>query len=111
MCRMKDGTMLLSALNNGLLHYRDGKFEKFAPPRNSPGSSLVISLAQSSDGKIWMGTLGTGLLYQTEGPDLLSIPGLPDVKINYLLPASNGQLWIGTDEDILYWNGFALNHE
>ena len=110
MCRMKDGTMLLSALNNGLLRYRDGKFEKFAPPRNSPGSSLVISLAQSSDGKIWMGTLGTGLLYQTDGPDLLSIPGLPDVKINYLLPASNGQLWIGTDEDILYWNGFVLNH-
>ena len=109
MCRMKDGTMLLSGLNNGMLRYRDGKFEKLAPPGTSPGSSLVISLAQASDGKIWLGTLGTGLFYMFEGQDPIRIPGLPDIKINYLLPAKNGELWIGTDEDIFYWNGSRLH--
>ena len=77
---------------------------RFAEP-NSP----VISMAETDDGKVWLGTRDKGLFYLKDGKiSSVSKPSDPK-KINCLLALKNGQLWIGTDEGLLRWNGSDLN--
>src|SRR5262249_54565891 len=62
MCRGKDGNLLLAGLFNGVLRYTDGRFETLAPITSLPPST-IISMAQSADGKVWLGTREAGLFY------------------------------------------------
>ena len=34
--------------------------------------------------------------------------GLPDLKVNCLLPGKDGELWVGTDKGVARWNGSEL---
>lgn len=62
-----------------------------------PGSATIHSLAQSSDGHIWIGTqdalfcLAGGVLRSWTNAD-----GLPVGQVRALLPLADGRLWIGT---------------
>jgi ligand-binding sensor domain-containing protein/signal transduction histidine kinase len=104
-----NGGVLLSDLINGMLRFRGEGLEVLASLGVLPSFSLVISLAETPDGKIWMGTLGAGLSYLAQGR-VTSIPAaLTYRKINCLLPVDNNELWIGTDNGLLRWNGSALN--
>jgi ligand-binding sensor domain-containing protein/signal transduction histidine kinase len=79
---------------------------RFAEP-NSP----VISMAATDDGKVWLGTRDKGLFYWKDGKiSGVSKPSDPK-KINCLMALTNGQLWIGTDDGLLLWNGSDLNRE
>lgn len=104
MGRGANGEVLLSALVNGTLRYSGGKFVRLAAPVELP-NFLVISLAESPDGKIWMGTRDLGLFYLSQGHISDIGKGLPDRKINCLLPITNEELWIGTDNGVVRWNG------
>ena len=107
MGRGANGEVLISALVNGTLRYTDGKFVKLADPTELP-NFLVISLAESPDGKLWLGTRDLGLFYATQG-DIFNIgKPLPDRKINCLLPITNEELWIGTDNGVVRWNGVEV---
>jgi len=104
MGRGANGEVLISSLVNGTLRYTDGKFVKLAGPTNLP-NFLVISLAESPDGKVWIGTRDLGLFYATQGNISNIGKPLPDQKINCLLPITNEELWIGTDSGVVRWNG------
>ena len=105
--RGANGDVLLSSLVNGTLRYTGGKFVRLATPVDRP-NFLVISLAESSDGKVWLGTRDLGLFYVTQGN--ISNVGKPllDQKINCLLPVSKEELWIGTDNGVVRWNGVEV---
>ena len=125
--RLRDGTMLLTSLALGPLQYRANRYQvlissessaatlngnqitadnmssrlssatgvathRFAEP-NSP----VISMAEATDGKVWLGTRDKGLFYMSQGRVLPSGKKLPSSKVNCLLALQNGELWIGTD--------------
>ncbi len=104
MGRGGNGEVLLSSLVNGILRYSGGKFLRLAAPVELP-NFLVISLAESPDGKIWLGTRDLGLFYESQGQITNIGKGLPDRKINCLLPITNEELWIGTDSGVVRWNG------
>jgi ligand-binding sensor domain-containing protein len=104
MGRGANGEVLISSLVNGTLRYDDGKFVKLAGPTDLP-NFLVISLAESPDGKLWLGTRDLGLFYATQGHTSNIGKPLPDRKINCLLPITNEELWIGTDNGVVRWNG------
>jgi signal transduction histidine kinase/ligand-binding sensor domain-containing protein len=70
-----------------------------------PDSPPVISLAETADGKIWMGTLGDGLFLLTSGRATYVNAGLPDRKINCLLAIGSDELWVGTDTGLYRGNG------
>src|SRR6185295_18319353 len=72
---------------------------------------LVISMAESPDGRIWLGTRDLGLFYESEGQIAGVGKGLPDKKINCLLPISTQELWIGTDHGVVRWNGAEVTSE
>jgi signal transduction histidine kinase/ligand-binding sensor domain-containing protein len=107
MCRGTNGEALFSALINGTLRYSGGKFVTLTPRADLP-NFLVISMAETPDGIIWMGTRDAGLFRLNGGRASAITEGLPDRKINCLLPGGDNELWVGTDNGIVRWNGTEL---
>src|ERR1700722_2940570 len=66
-------------------------------------NSAVLAMAETADGKLWLGTQDKGLFFLQGG----KISGVSrpsdDRKINCILPFSNGELWIGTDHGLARW--------
>lgn len=110
MGRGANGEVIFSALRKGTLRYSAGEFNRLAPPPPFP-NFLVISLAESPDGKIWMGTRDLGLFSLQQGQILEISKGLPDRKINCLLSITNEELLIGTDNGVVRWNGTKITNE
>src|ERR1700690_898408 len=61
-------------------------------------------MAETADGRVWLGTLGDGLFFLTGGRATRVNSGLPDRKINSLLPIGD-ELWVGTDTGLYRGNG------
>src|SRR6202051_3028453 len=134
MARGTSGAVLLSSLAEGTLTYSDNRFRSLssatlltdasrvanseAPDqRATPFSwfdrlaaptSVVITMAQTDDGKIWLGTEHQGLFYLQEGRVSSASNGRDDTKINCFLPLQNSELWVGTAKGVLRWTGTKL---
>ena len=108
MVRGRDGRLLLSSMGSGTLRERGGRFETLALPTTLP-LSVVISIADTPAGA----TSGSG--HGTPGSSACaakssctSSQGLPDRKINSLLPGEQQELWIGTDKGVVRWTGTEM---
>ena len=102
MLRGRDDVMLLATVGEGAVSYRNGATARVIAPTNLLAASFIISLAEMPDGRIWFGTRDAGLL-GVEGSRVSRITeGLPNPKINCLLPG-DGDLWIGTDRGVTRW--------
>src|SRR5580704_14792313 len=71
------GGVLVSDVEKGTFRITADDVKKLGP-----SSPPVISMAETADGKIWMGTLGDGLFVLTDGRGTQVNSGLPDRKIN-----------------------------
>jgi PAS domain S-box-containing protein len=91
--------VLVSDIQQGTFRFRAGNVQKLGP-----ASPPVISLAETPDGEIWMGTLGDGLFFLRGGRATKVNAGLPDRKINCLLAIGSGELWVGTDTGLYRGN-------
>jgi ligand-binding sensor domain-containing protein/signal transduction histidine kinase len=78
------------------------------PDRLAAPTSAVISIAATGDGKIWLGTEDKGLFYLQGGRVFPAVKGLPDMKVNCILPLEKSELWIGTSKGVLRWNESEL---
>ena len=107
MGRTNRGEVLFSSLEREAITYRHGRFEMLA---RTPilSRSPWLSIAQTGDGAIWMGTRDAGLYRLFDGRAIQIVNGLPDTKINCLLPAGKQDLWVGTDMGVALWNGTEL---
>jgi PAS domain S-box-containing protein len=94
-----NGGVLVSDNLEGTFRFMSDDVQKIGP-----SSPPVISMAQTADGKIWRGTLGDGLFYLVGGRATNVNAGLPDRKINCLLPIGE-ELWVGTDTGLYRGNG------
>ena len=103
MCAGKDGDILFSGFLNGTMRYSRGKLITLTSIAELP--KPVISLVETADGKVWLGTKDAGLYYLQDGRVSEITTGLPDRKINSLLGAGSRELWVGTDNGIVRWNG------
>jgi signal transduction histidine kinase/ligand-binding sensor domain-containing protein len=91
--------VLVSDIEQGTFRYVADSAQKLGP-----SSPPVISVAETADGKIWLGTLGDGLFFLTGGRATNVNAELPDRKINSLLPIGD-ELWVGTDTGLYRGNG------
>src|ERR1700730_8037256 len=105
----EDRALLLTDLMDGILRVRGENVQVLAFPTVLPGSSLVVAMAETRDGKIWLGTAAAGLFYFADGRTTHVIAGLPDKKINCLLPVGDKELWIGTGKGLYRWNGVLFS--
>ena len=91
--------VLVSDIEQGTLHFTADEVQKLGS-----SSPPVISMAETADGKVWLGTLGDGLYFLSGGRATNVNAGLPDRKINSLLPIGE-ELWVGTDTGLYHGNG------
>jgi ligand-binding sensor domain-containing protein/signal transduction histidine kinase len=134
MAQGKLGGVLLSSRAEGTIVYSDSRFRSLssatlltdaariangeAPDRRAtPFSwfdrlaapdSLVIAMAQTDDGKIWLGTERRGLFYLQGDRVLSASNGRVDTKINCILPLQGSEVWMGTDKGVMRWSGTKL---
>ena len=136
--RRGDGTVLFSSLTLGVLASHAGRFEiltspadrapsesaatteadnrntrlswatQLAPHRFAEPSSVVISMAETTDGTVWLVTQDKGLFYLSEGRVFAAGKGQANRTINCLLALENQALWVGTGRGIVRWNGAAV---
>jgi len=93
------GGVLVSDIVQGAFRFTADSVQNLGP-----SSPPVISLAETADGKVWLGTLGDGLFFLAGGGATYIDAGLPDRKINSLLPIGE-ELWVGTDTGLYHGNG------
>jgi signal transduction histidine kinase/ligand-binding sensor domain-containing protein len=91
--------VLVSDIEQGTFRFTADDAQKLGPT-----SPPVISMTETADGKVWLGTLGAGLFFLTGGQATNVNAGLPDRKINSLLPIDD-ELWVGTDTGLYHGNG------
>jgi ligand-binding sensor domain-containing protein/signal transduction histidine kinase len=109
MTRGKDGGMLFCLLEGRAseIVIRGKEFEELASP---PGlfRTAVLAIAQTSSGEVWVGTSDAGLFRIRDGQASSVTAGLPDMKVNALVPTPNDGLWVGTDGGLVRWDGTKL---
>lgn len=94
----------LIATPGAALRYIGGKFTPVASSGNVRG--IATSIAETADGAVWVGMRDTGLFCVRNGRG--SQVGLPDQKVNVLLPGAGPELWVGTDAGLVRWDGRAV---
>lgn len=105
MSQCGDGAILFSLTSpafNGIYRYRKGKLEALTSP-NVLQNAVVVSVAQTEDGTVWLGTRDDGLFYLKNGTAVSAMSNPRDEKINSLLPLEDGALLIGTDHGVARW--------
>jgi ligand-binding sensor domain-containing protein/signal transduction histidine kinase len=107
MSRGRDGRLLLSSMWSGTIRDRRERFELLAPVSALP-RSVVIALADGTSGDVWLGTRDVGLVRLQAGKATNIVAGLPDRKVNSLLPGSDADMLVGTDRGVVRWDGAAL---
>jgi signal transduction histidine kinase/ligand-binding sensor domain-containing protein len=95
----KQAGVIVSDVEQGTFRFTADDVQNLGPP-----SPPVIAMTETADGKVWLGTLGDGLLFLTDGRATNVNAGLPDRKINSLLPVGD-ELWVGTDTGLYHGNG------
>jgi ligand-binding sensor domain-containing protein/signal transduction histidine kinase len=104
MCKGPTGEVLFAVPATGAVKYSAGRFERLVPT-TGVNNFLVISMAETGDGRVWMGTRDSGLFLMAGGDISAIRKGLPDRKINSLMAVDNQGLWIGTDDGVVRWDG------
>src|SRR4029077_2723491 len=104
MARGQNGAILFAAIGHGASVYRNGRLTTVVGPTAMP-SSFVISIAETPDGDVWIGTRDAALMRARHGVLTSITKGLPDRKVNCLLAGDGHELWIGTDNGVVRWNG------
>ncbi len=105
----RTGQLMLFAQVGGLLERRADRFDP--RPLEPVPPSIVLSLAETPEGTLFLGTRDAGLFVAREGRLTTLAAGLPDRKVNCLLAVSARDVWVGTDRGVVRWNGDALTRE
>jgi PAS domain S-box-containing protein len=92
--------VLISDIEQGTFRFVADSLQKLGS-----ASPPVISLAETADSKIWLGTLGDGLFFLTGGRATQVNAGLRNRKINCLLAIGSDELWVGTASGLYLGNG------
>jgi signal transduction histidine kinase/ligand-binding sensor domain-containing protein len=104
MRQARAGELLVWKMEDGAFGFHGGDFQRLASAADLPRSP-VLAVARTPSGDVWMGTRDAGLFRISGGKTLGIRNGLPDLKVNCLLPDGDRGLWAGTDDGIAHWNG------
>ena len=102
MAEDNDGGLLLAGLSGKVFRYRNGAFSTFEG--TGPGTSTVISLGETADHRVWIGTQSSGLFCLDHGSLSNLSKELAGKSVNTILPAYIGGVWIGVDRGIERWH-------
>jgi signal transduction histidine kinase/ligand-binding sensor domain-containing protein len=107
----RNGAVLISDVVAGTFRFEGENPQRIATPTMLPGSSPVISMAETSEGRLWLGTLGAGLFLLADSHAAAVNAAFPERKINCLLPISKHDLFVGTDNGLYHWHDQEYRRE
>jgi len=105
------GVLWIGSLANGLLRYKDGTLNSLSRT-DGLASDHVLSLAESADGSLWIGTEdGLTQLSEVKFPILSTSQGLPGEGSLCMAADQQNGLWIGTNFGLAHFvNGKSTNY-
>jgi signal transduction histidine kinase len=103
----KSRELIFATVSSGLLH---GESLQTLVPNSALPISPVLSMAGSTE-DLWLGTRDIGLLRVLAGKVTAIRQGLPGLKINCLLKMDSGDVWVGTDNGVVRWNGTSITKD
>jgi signal transduction histidine kinase/ligand-binding sensor domain-containing protein len=107
--RGRNGTVLLAARFHGIARHVGGRFETMVASWSA--EDPVRAMVDAPDGRVWLGTEGSGLFSVLDGRVTRGPDDLADDTIEALSPAADGSLWIGTQRGVRRWNGHEATTE
>ena len=106
--RGRNGTVLLAGRFHGVARHAGGRFETMA---SWSAEDPVRAMVEAPDGRVWLGTEGSGLFSVLDGRVTRGPDDLADDTIEALSPAADHSLWIGTQRGVRRWNGHEATTE
>ena len=103
--RGASGDILIDAPGSGPLRYSAGRFTPLVSSGSAGG--LAMSIAETADHTVWVGMRDIGL-FAVRGGHASQVTGLPDPKVNVMLPGTGAELWVGTDAGLVRWDGSGI---
>jgi ligand-binding sensor domain-containing protein/signal transduction histidine kinase len=99
----RDGYLWIGT-DDGVARFDGVKFVSFGLPEGLH-SGPVRTLFGDSQGTLWIGSVGAGLIHRQDGRFMTYTirDGLPSDSITALAEDDAGQLWIGTDAGLAVW--------
>jgi signal transduction histidine kinase/CheY-like chemotaxis protein/ligand-binding sensor domain-containing protein len=98
-----DGSLWIGTGSTGLLHYRNGGFEKIAGP-GLPTTSSIRALLVDSRGVLWIGADG-GLARLDGGRGASVFAGGWEANVHVLLEYPAGTVWVGANNGLHRFQG------
>jgi ligand-binding sensor domain-containing protein len=108
--REENGATLIADGSIGILRVQNESVELLATAPVLPGSSLIVAMTKTGDGRIWLGTLAEGLFSLANGRVTHIATQLQGKRINCLLPVGQNQLWVGTDAGLYHGDGATFRN-
>lgn len=118
MIQSKDGSLWFGSTGDGIYCYKDKHIKQYQ--QTDPKSNKVWTLLEDKRGTIWAGTEGG--LYRMEGDSFMPVfmlggeqrfaPGMGYRSANAvwaLLQDREGLIWIGTEEQVLRYDGRSFH--
>src|SRR5262245_28180043 len=102
LARGRNGTVLLAARTHGIARHAGQGFETLTP---LSAEERVRAMVEAPDGRVWLGTEGSGLFSVLDGRVARGPDDLARETIDALSPAADRGLWIGTQRGLRWWNG------
>jgi signal transduction histidine kinase/ligand-binding sensor domain-containing protein len=97
-CIDAQGTLWAGTMTDGLISWKDGRFEKHPLPASSrPSPFAGLTVAPADDGGVWIGSVSHGLMRLHNG-QIFKQKAWQDVRV--LFGDSRGTLWVGPLADL-----------
>lgn len=100
-CESRDGYLWIGT-SNGLVKFDGKHYRRIAASQNTITDNLVVDVAESSDGNIWIAGFWNGCSrFDTKTQTFRRYPvigysGSDKQQVNKILALSTGQVWLGT---------------
>jgi signal transduction histidine kinase/ligand-binding sensor domain-containing protein len=98
----RNGTVLYAGRFHGIGRFAGRRFEKMA---SWSAENPVRTMVEAPDGRLWLGTEGSGLFSVVDGRVAPGPDDLTRDTIEALSPAADHSLWIATSRGVRRWNG------
>lgn len=106
MSRDNAGNMLLWGTQKKLQRFQGNQFQQLLP--HDPVEAMMISIAESTTGSLWLGARDSGLYRIDHGTVIHVSPEARLRSVNAIVPSEHGGVWIGAETGLHLWENGAL---
>jgi signal transduction histidine kinase/ligand-binding sensor domain-containing protein len=109
--RDRDGALWIGTQDQGLLHVREGRTDRFSRTDGLSGD-FVVGLFEDVEGNVWVATLNGMDRFRNAAVATVSTKqGLTNDTVTSVLATGDGSTWIGTIDGLNRWDNGRITRE